>query len=59
MIVIPTLYQTNFDPIPNGIEKGTAVSAYDKQLQVVLAGTLTGVQDDIWCKVLAALSTVK
>ena len=27
--------------------------------QVILAGTLTGVQGDIRCKVLAALSTVK
>ena len=27
--------------------------------QVILAGTLTGVQGDIWCKVLAALSTVR
>ena len=28
-------------------------------LQVILAGTLTGVQGDIRCKVLAALSTAK
>ena len=27
--------------------------------QMILAGMLTGVQDDIQCKVLAALSTVK
>ena len=27
--------------------------------QVILAEMLTGVQGDIWCKVLAALSTVK
>ena len=27
--------------------------------QVILAGTLKGVQGDIWCKVLAARSTVK
>ena len=30
-----------------------------RSVQVILAGTLTGVQDDIRCKVLAALSTVK
>ena len=29
------------------------------QLQVILAGTLTGVQGDIRCKVLAVFSTVK
>ena len=28
-------------------------------IQVILAGTLTGVQGDTRCKVLAALSTVK
>ena len=28
-------------------------------VQVILAGTLTGVQGDIPCKVLAALSTAK
>ena len=33
-------------------EKGETV-------QVILAGTLTGVQGDIRCKVLTALSTVK
>ena len=27
--------------------------------QVILAGTLKGIQVDIWCKVLAAFSTVK
>ena len=30
-----------------------------RSIQVILAGTLTGVQSDIQCKVLAALSTVK
>ena len=30
-----------------------------KDIQVVLAGTLTGVQSDIRCKGLAALSTAK
>ena len=29
------------------------------QIQVILVGMLTGVQDDIQCKILAALSTVK
>ena len=34
-------------------------SAFFDNIQVILPGTLTGVQGDIRCKVLAALSTVK
>ena len=35
------------------------VSSCSTSFQVILAGTLTGVQGDIRCNVLAALSTVK
>ena len=35
------------------------VRLHGKSIQAILAGTLTGVQGDIRCKVLAALSTVK
>ena len=33
--------------------------SYHDHFQMILAGTLTGVQSDIRCKVLGALSTVK
>ena len=41
------------------LPEGTSLLASVGSFQVVLAGTLKGVQGDIGCKVLAALSTVK
>ena len=53
----PFLFQGGhlYDIISTNIQKGNDF----RSVQVILTGTLTGVQDDIRCKVLAALSTVK
>ena len=37
----------------------SSLNQLKQQIQVILAGTLTEVQGDIRCKVLAALSTVQ
>ena len=53
-------YTWNSYFVPQGVDRDTRCFAYVPYLvQVILAGTLTGVQGDIRCKVLAALSTAK
>ena len=58
------IFDQNFiPPIESALkDKGRRLPSLDilsNSNQVILAGTLTGVQRDIGCKVLAALSTAK
>ena len=64
LIVAPQILACFAYQIINTKQETDAVSlvlffSHKIPFQVILAGTLTGVQGDIRCKVLAALSTVK
>ena len=61
---IPEIVSCKFDLITQSFVKYNKSSEPSAKFgfescQVILAGTLTGVQGDIRCNVLAALSTVK